>query len=72
MPPPEILLPRAAAYAARAGLVCFVIIPDGHIALGKLSQAVMHGAKVLAIQGNFDDAFSYGDRCGPSPYCNGG
>jgi threonine synthase len=47
----------AAAYAARAGLTCFVIIPDGNIALGKLSQAVMHGAKVLAIQGNFDDAY---------------
>ncbi len=47
----------AAAYAARAGLACFVIIPDGNIALGKLSQAVMHGAKVLAIQGNFDDAY---------------
>ncbi|HYC55934.1 MAG TPA: threonine synthase [Candidatus Binatia bacterium] len=47
----------AAAYSARAGLDCFVIIPDGNIALGKLSQAVMHGAKVLAIQGNFDDAY---------------
>jgi threonine synthase len=47
----------AAAYAARAGLSCFVIIPDGNIAMGKLSQAVIHGAKVLAIQGNFDDAY---------------
>ena len=47
----------AAAYAARAGLDCFVIIPDGNIAMGKLSQAVIHGAKVLAIQGNFDDAY---------------
>lgn len=47
----------AAAYAARAGLECFVIIPDGNIAMGKLSQAVIHGAKVLAIQGNFDDAY---------------
>ena len=47
----------AAAYAARAGMKSFVIIPDGNIALGKLSQAVMHGARVLAIRGNFDDAF---------------
>ena len=46
----------AAAYAARAGMSCYVIIPDGKIALGKLSQALMHGAKVLAVQGNFDDA----------------
>jgi len=47
----------AAAYAARAGIQCAVLIPDGNIALGKLSQAMMHGAKVFAIQGNFDDAF---------------
>ena len=46
----------AAAYAARAGLKCFVLIPDGNIALGKLSQAMIHGAKVIAIDGNFDDA----------------
>ncbi len=44
----------AAAYAARAGLTAFVIIPDGKIALGKLAQAVMHGAVVLQIKGNFD------------------
>ena len=47
----------AAAYAARAGIQCAVLIPDGNIALGKLAQAMMHGAKVFAIQGNFDDAF---------------
>lgn len=46
----------AAAYAARAGLACIVIIPDGNIALGKLAQALMHGAKVFAVAGNFDDA----------------
>ncbi|HAR61917.1 MAG TPA: threonine synthase [Candidatus Margulisbacteria bacterium] len=46
----------AAAYAARSGIQCIVLIPDGNIALGKLSQALMHGAKVLAIKGNFDDA----------------
>ncbi|MCG3205170.1 MAG: Threonine synthase [Elusimicrobia bacterium] len=46
----------AAAYAARAGIKCVVLIPDGNIALGKLSQGLMYGAQVLAIQGNFDDA----------------
>src|SRR5271167_3964364 len=46
----------AAAYAARAGLTCAVLIPDGAIALGKLAQALVHGAKVLQIRGNFDEA----------------
>lgn len=46
----------AAAYAAKAGMGCCVIIPDGKIALGKLSQAMMHGALVLQISGNFDEA----------------
>ncbi len=46
----------AAAYAARAGLRAFVLIPEGKIALGKLSQAMIHGARVLQIRGNFDDA----------------
>jgi threonine synthase len=46
----------AAAYAARAGLRCAVLIPEGHIALGKLAQALVHGAKVLQIRGNFDEA----------------
>jgi len=46
----------AAAYAARAGLKCVVLIPDGNIALGKLSQGLMYGAQVLAVDGNFDDA----------------
>jgi len=46
----------AAAYAARSGIKCIVLIPEGAIALGKLSQALMHGADVLAIKGNFDDA----------------
>jgi threonine synthase len=48
----------AAAYASRAGLRCFVIVPAGNIALGKLSQALIYGAKVLAIEGSFDDAFN--------------
>ena len=46
----------AAAYAARAGLECVVLIPEGHIALGKLAQALVHGARVLQVRGNFDDA----------------
>ncbi len=44
----------AAAYAARAGLAAFVLIPDGKIAMGKLAQAMMHGAVVIQIRGNFD------------------
>ena len=45
----------AAAYAARAGIAAFVLIPEGKIALGKLAQAVVHGAVVVQIKGNFDD-----------------
>jgi threonine synthase len=48
----------AAAYAARAGLTCAVLIPEGHIALGKLAQALIHGAKVLQVRGNFDQALA--------------
>jgi len=46
----------AAAYAARADMKAFVLIPEGKIAMGKLSQAVMHGATVIQIKGNFDEA----------------
>lgn len=46
----------AAAYAARSSIQCAVLIPDGNIALGKLAQALMYGAKVIAIKGNFDEA----------------
>src|ERR1700743_2097071 len=45
-----------AAYAARAGLTGAVIVPEGKIATGKLAQALMHGAKVIALRGNFDEA----------------
>jgi len=45
----------AAAYAARAGLACAVLVPRGKIALGKLAQALVHGAKLLQVDGNFDD-----------------
>jgi threonine synthase len=46
----------AAAFAAKAGLRCYVLVPDGAIAMGKLAQAVILGAKVFAVQGNFDQA----------------
>jgi threonine synthase len=46
----------AAAYARRGGMRAFVLIPDGYVALGKLAQALLYGAEVLAIQGNFDRA----------------
>ena len=45
----------AAAYATRAGMTCAVLVPRGKIALGKLAQAVAHGARILQIDGNFDD-----------------
>lgn len=47
----------AAAYSAQANLKCIVVIPEGAIALGKLAQALIHNAKVIAVKGNFDDAF---------------
>ncbi|GAB2896965.1 threonine synthase [Neomicrococcus lactis] len=45
----------AAAYATQAGLKCAVLVPDGRIAMGKLSQAIAHGAEILQVEGNFDD-----------------
>jgi threonine synthase len=48
----------AAAFATRAGLTCAVLIPEGHIALGKLAQALIHGARVLQVRGNFDQSLS--------------
>jgi threonine synthase len=48
----------AAAYAARAGLRGAVIVPEGKIAIGKLAQALMHGARVIALRGNFDEALT--------------
>lgn len=48
----------AAAYAAKAGLRCVVLVPHGGIALGKLAQALIHGAEVLEVEGNFDDALA--------------
>lgn len=46
----------AAAYAARAGIECLVILPAGNVALGKLAQAIRHGARVVAVDGSFDHA----------------
>jgi len=48
----------AAAYAARGGVTCAVIVPQGKIATGKLAQALMHGARVIALRGNFDEALT--------------
>ncbi len=54
----------AAAYAARAGLVAAVLIPEGQVALGKLAQALIHGARVVQIRGSFDDALDLVRRLG--------
>ncbi|HLZ38178.1 MAG TPA: threonine synthase [Mycobacteriales bacterium] len=48
----------AAAYAVRAGMVCAVLVPRGKIAMGKLAQALVHGARLLQVDGNFDDCLA--------------
>jgi len=57
----------AAAYAARAGLVCAVVLPAGQIALGKLAQALIHGARVVPVRGNFDQALAIVRELGERP-----
>ena len=57
----------AAAYAAKAGMRGAVIVPDGKIATGKLAQALMHGARVIALRGNFETALAAGPRARRSP-----
>jgi threonine synthase len=52
----------AAAYAARAGLLCAVLVPQGKIATGKLAQALVHGAKLLQVEGNFDDCLALASK----------
>jgi threonine synthase len=52
----------AAAYAARGGLTCAVLVPRGKIALGKLAQALIHGAKLLTVDGNFDDCLEMASK----------
>ena len=57
----------AAAYAARAGVGCAVLLPEGHVALGKLAQALIHGASVVPIRGNFADALRIVRELGERP-----
>jgi threonine synthase len=57
----------AAAYAARAGVLCAVVIPEGQIALGKLAQALIHGARVVPVRGNFDRALEIVRELGERP-----
>jgi threonine synthase len=52
----------AAAYAARAGITCAVLVPQGKIAMGKLAQALVHGAKLLQVEGNFDDCLALASK----------
>ncbi|GIF64258.1 threonine synthase [Asanoa ishikariensis] len=52
----------AAAYAARAGITCAVLVPQGKIALGKLAQALVHGARLLQVAGNFDDCLGLASK----------
>ncbi len=52
----------AAAYAARAGITCAVLVPQGKIAMGKLAQALVHGAKLLQVDGNFDDCLALASK----------
>jgi threonine synthase len=57
----------AAAFATKAGLPCYVLLPAGHVALGKLAQAILYGAKIVPIDGNFDQALDLvrelGEKC---------
>ncbi|MGL4175198.1 MAG: threonine synthase [Dermatophilaceae bacterium] len=54
----------AAAYAVKAGMTCAVLVPDGKIAMGKLSQAVIHGATIIQVDGNFDDCLTVARKLG--------
>jgi threonine synthase len=53
----------AAAYAAHVGIPCYVLLPSGHVAMGKLAQALIYGAKVIAVDGNFDRALEMARTC---------
>jgi threonine synthase len=57
----------AAAYAARAGLLCAVVLPAGQVALGKLAQALIHGARVVPVRGTFDEALTIVRELGERP-----
>src|SRR5256884_252199 len=52
----------AAAYAARAGMTCAVLVPQGKIAIGKMAQALVHGARLLQVSGNFDDCLALASK----------
>src|SRR6266540_155462 len=52
----------AAAYAVRAGLTCAVLVPQGKVAMGKMAQALVHGAKLLQVNGNFDDCLALASK----------
>src|ERR1700754_2033821 len=52
----------AAAYAARAGITCAVLVPRGKIAIGKLAQALVHGAQLLQVEGSFDDCLELAQK----------
>src|SRR5882757_195623 len=52
----------AAAYAVRAGMTCAVLVPQGKIALGKMAQALVHGARLLQVDGNFDDCLELAQK----------
>ena len=54
----------AAAYATKAGMRCAVLVPDGKIAMGKLSQAIAHGAELIQVEGNFDDCLTVARKLG--------
>lgn len=54
----------AAAYATKAGMTCGVLVPEGKIAMGKLSQAIAHGAQLLQVEGNFDDCLTLARKLG--------
>ena len=62
----------AAAYAARAGLTCAVLVPRGKIAIGKLAQALVHGARLLQVDGNFDDCLDAGPQASGRVPCRAG
>ena len=59
----------AAAYATKAGMACGVLVPDGKIAMGKLSQAIAHGATLLQVEGNFDDCLTLARKLAESYPC---
>ena len=52
----------AAAYATRGGMTCAVLVPQGKIALGKMAQAIVHGARILQVDGNFDDCLALAEK----------